>query len=389
MAANTSYIHDGAMAAIGHAHTTLGTKAPHTNKPWSEAMLFGLSGGVGHGYILWEFQKDQSAPLVLGLVHRWNYPAERLEKAAKRSGLKVTTTKTAGTNKAAALLEAQLAKGIPTGVLTDWLHCPNAWYLTIDAIDDGAVAARDTGKAPFEISMEELSAARAKVPSYKNTLIGFGKAKPITKSVLKENIKSALGDAVAYQTTNSDSFSLNALQKWSRALTDTDMDKSWPKVLGDGRNLLPALINLYQRIRLTGSDGTALRALYADFLEEAAPLARRKETLAAANAYRQAGKQWAKLSKAALPRYVEPLNEARKLVEARAKTHSAGGPNMQGKVAEIDADLAQITQACRNQFPLNKAERLSLFEDIQSVLDDVIAAEQTAIEALVKAHATL
>ena len=32
-----------------------GVKAPHTGKPFSEAMLLGIGGGLGAGYILWEF----------------------------------------------------------------------------------------------------------------------------------------------------------------------------------------------------------------------------------------------------------------------------------------------------------------------------------------------
>ncbi len=389
MAVNTSYIHDGAIAAIGHAHTTLGTKAPHTKQPWSEAMLFGLSGGVGHGYILWEFQKNQSAPLVLGLVHRWNYPAERFEKATKRSGLKVTTTTTASAKKAETLLEAQLAKGVPTAVRTDWLHCPYVWYLTIDEIADGVVTAHDTGKAPVEVSMEALSTARAKVPSLKNALIGFGKGKAISKTALKTNIKAAIGDAVAYQTTNSDSFSLKAFQKWSHALTDDEMDKSWPKVLGDGPNLLPALITLYQRIRLTGSDAMGMRGLYADFLDEAAVFTHKKELEAAATAYRQSAKAWAKLAETALPKKDAAFSDIRKLVDARGRAHKAGGPNALNKVAEIEADIAAYIKASRTKFPLNKGERLALFANLKDALDKVIEAEQSAIEALVKAHATL
>ncbi|MGB1087760.1 MAG: BtrH N-terminal domain-containing protein, partial [Alphaproteobacteria bacterium] len=238
MTKNTSYNCNGAMTAIGHAHTKLGTTAPHTDEPWSEAMLFGLSGGVGQGYILWEFKKDSSAPLVLGFVHRWNYPAERLEHAGTRSGLNVTTTNTGSATKAEALLSEQLAKGIPSAVLTDWLHCPYAWYLTIDDEADGIFTARDTGKSPLAIPAEMLSAARAEVPSYKNALIGFSKGKRVSKTALKGNIKAAITDAVAYQSTSSDSFSLKALRKWSRALTDKEMAKSWPTVLGDGRNLL-------------------------------------------------------------------------------------------------------------------------------------------------------
>jgi hypothetical protein len=39
----------------------------------SEAMLLGISGGLGAGYILWEF--NSRAIIVLGFRNRWNYIA--------------------------------------------------------------------------------------------------------------------------------------------------------------------------------------------------------------------------------------------------------------------------------------------------------------------------
>ena len=40
--------------------------APRTGQPLSEAMVLGAGGGLGAGYILWEFKAHDSRSLVLG-----------------------------------------------------------------------------------------------------------------------------------------------------------------------------------------------------------------------------------------------------------------------------------------------------------------------------------
>jgi len=50
----------------------LSVKAPHTGKPFTEEMLLGIGGGLGMGYILWEFKKHDSAILAMAFQNKWN-----------------------------------------------------------------------------------------------------------------------------------------------------------------------------------------------------------------------------------------------------------------------------------------------------------------------------
>ncbi len=78
-----------------------GVEAPHTAKPFSEAMLLGIGGGLGAGYILWEFKKYGGAVVVLGFRNRWQYPMKYFTNLSNRLGAKVTFEETAGEVKAA------------------------------------------------------------------------------------------------------------------------------------------------------------------------------------------------------------------------------------------------------------------------------------------------
>src|SRR5687768_3322623 len=43
-------------------------------RPLSEALIFGIGGGIGAGYILWEFKKHDSPTLTIGFRNRMHYP---------------------------------------------------------------------------------------------------------------------------------------------------------------------------------------------------------------------------------------------------------------------------------------------------------------------------
>jgi hypothetical protein len=71
-------------AALTNGLAAYGLTAPHTGRPYTEAMLLGVGGGLGAGYILWEFKAHPAAVaiLVLGFRITWQYPLKFMETAA-------------------------------------------------------------------------------------------------------------------------------------------------------------------------------------------------------------------------------------------------------------------------------------------------------------------
>ena len=63
-------------AALKNVLAHHGVKAPHTGQPFSEDMLLGIGGGLGIGYILWEFKEPALKALVLGFRNNWQYPVK-------------------------------------------------------------------------------------------------------------------------------------------------------------------------------------------------------------------------------------------------------------------------------------------------------------------------
>src|SRR3981081_3573035 len=106
------------VAAITNVLAHQGVHRPD-GEPISEALLFTVSGGIGAGYILWEFAHDATSALVLGFRARWQYPQEWLKSTLDRLGLQADVHMTGGKRGAAKRLTAELAARNPVIVLPD------------------------------------------------------------------------------------------------------------------------------------------------------------------------------------------------------------------------------------------------------------------------------
>ncbi|HET9556455.1 MAG TPA: hypothetical protein VFS70_04895, partial [Actinomycetota bacterium] len=60
--------------AIAGVLANRGLLHPGTGQPLSEAMVLGVGGGLGAGYILWEFKAHDLRSLVFGFHNSWQYP---------------------------------------------------------------------------------------------------------------------------------------------------------------------------------------------------------------------------------------------------------------------------------------------------------------------------
>src|SRR5262245_32625283 len=61
-------------ASLANVLANQGVTSGLTGEPLTEAAIFGIGGGLGAGYILWEFQRHDAPVLTLGFGNRWQYP---------------------------------------------------------------------------------------------------------------------------------------------------------------------------------------------------------------------------------------------------------------------------------------------------------------------------
>lgn len=379
-------------ALLAHA----GAIDPATGAPFTEAMVLGIGGGLGMGYILWEFKSHNGANLVMGMTNRWQYSDAIYTKLAERLQVTFAVAETGSARGAAAALDAAFGLGRPAMLWVDQAHLPWHWLPesmsgycghTLVAFGAGGdeVLIDDRGAQPFRISRAQLAAARGRIGSYKNRLLTVD---AIGAFDLRAALVAGLRDCADHLAQPSDSFSLPVIRKWARLLTDTKNAKGWPRVFADGRGLFSALISIFEATSDYGAAGGSLRALYAGFLDEAAQRLDAPALHDVAERYRALGLRWSTLGESALDTQVAPLAAAKELVATRDMFIGMGGDE-QAALAQVAENLARLHEECDAEFPLDAAGRLQLMAALQGELNTIYDEEVAANQLLQQAVATL
>ena len=145
-------------ASIEHVLAHLGVRSGGAEL--TEPLVFGVAGGPGVGYILWEFQHDGSRPIALGLSSQWQYADRAPVAALERLGVPARVHRTGGAVAAARALTDALDGGRPALVWPD-RHVVGYWHLppaldgmgghpvVVHGLEAGAYRLDDRGFAPL------------------------------------------------------------------------------------------------------------------------------------------------------------------------------------------------------------------------------------------------
>jgi hypothetical protein len=382
--------------AIAGVLANRGLLDPHTGRPLSEAMVLGAGGGLGAGYILWEFKAHDLRSLVLGFRNSWQYPDRWALKTCARLGVPADLHETGSTSRATQELAAAVGQGVPAIAWADqqllgYRHLP-AWLegygghpVTVYGIDAAAGVALvdDRNTAPLTVALDALAAARARVGSYKHRLLTLdAPAAELDAGRLVTAVRDGLAEQVEHLGQRSDSFSLPAFRKWARLLTSTSNAKAWPKVFADRVSLFDACLSVYENLEpAAGSGGGNLRGLYAQFLEEAAGLLDTPALAGAAAAYREAAARWHQVAEVALPADREPFAEARRLTD-RLQAQVERGDAGRRDAAATAARLWALRDRWRPRFPGDDADVETLLAGLAAAVGAAGDAEEAALAAL-------
>jgi hypothetical protein len=371
-----------------------GVVAPHTGTPFSEPMIFGIGGGLGIGYILWEFQEHGSKVLVLAFQHRWQYPPEFFQNVADGLGVAVSMPETGSRKSAAHNLDKALAANRPALAWIDpafmpYFQLPEAMqghgghFVVFCGKDDTRYWVDDVAQQPFEVDADTIADGRARVGSYKNRLL---LVEQVPEDIdLPHAIQRGLTLCVDHLSSSSESFSLPAIQKWAKLMTDSKNKKGWHVVFKDRRGLFSTLRSMFEGIAVQGAPG-GLRGMYADFLREAEPIVKNPKLSEVADLYTGLGEQWDALAEAALPDEVAVFKEVKYLLRERKEILLQGGKAWRDSIP-LSHHLRTLSTASNLNFPMSDSEIATLFADLQGRLFAIYEGEQAAVQALGEAIA--
>lgn len=368
-----------------------GLTAPHTGRPFSEAMIFGIAGGIGCGYILWEFKAYDSAILVMGFQNKWNYTPEYMQKLSDRLGVRATFLETGGAKKAEQDLEEAIhngraaiswvdEEGLPYFYLRPMYNGCFGHFVTVYGMDEEQVYVDDRARNPLVVDRQSFAKARGRIGSYKNRLLLLDSAD--AEFDLTAVIQAGLADCVAYIGGDSQTFAIPVYKKWARLMTDTKNKKGWPVVFKEKKGLFSTLRSLHEGIKLFGTKGGGLRYLYADFLHEAASVVGNPALEAAADHYTALGGRWERFADAVLPDHIAPLAETRRVLAKKYAVFLEKGQEGLDEVAELSQQLNDVEEELNRHFPLSDSEVHALFAEMQDHLEGIYEAEKEAHLAL-------
>lgn len=366
--------------------------APHTNKPYSEALLMGVSGGIVMGYF--SFAYDGVDPMAHILTRNTFDP---LETMLSRLGIVQHRLHTAKPQKGLSNLLETLAEGVPAIVWADLFSLPyNAHPATTEMwamlpilvyghdAEANRVSIADRARVSLTVTPAELHAARARVKKDKFRVLTLDPPNP---DKLASAVHAGIWDCIKLFTEkppkgSKNNFGLAAYQNWAKLLTKPKQRLSWEKVFPAGRKMVAGLMSQFADINNFNGNDRAERPFYADFLDEASLILNKPALKDVAQQFRHSADAWQNLGLSLLPDDVPIFKELRELMLQDHALFMKHGGNKLAQRQQIRARQNEIKVQMETDFPLDEAGVLAMRENIAEHVLQVHDIEETAVIAL-------
>jgi hypothetical protein len=374
--------------------------APHTGAPFSEAMLFGIAGGIGMGVFSFYYEKEDLATFFLAGRHKWHDDAAYLSDALGRFGIQPVIHESAGARMAEQQLRDTLERDGPCVAWVDMAELPqrampSAWsgggyhVVTVYSIDDTQSIAEigDLTDEPISITLPDLARARARIKKQRHRLLAIRQAgrAPDLATLVRSGLQHCHEELQQPSLPGSRSNArLDALRTWAERMNDAKGKERWERIYRPGPNLWRGLCAIYDFIEHYGTGGGLCRPIFADFLAEASQALEQPRLASLAKRYAELGRQWSALADAALPDDVPALREAKQLLTHKAELVHAGAPA--DEVRAIWGQLQALEEQHREPFPLSNADyatlRAGLHDRIMALYEGEVAAQESMVDAI-------
>ena len=381
---------------IHNALAMQGVKAPHMGKPYSEALLLGISGGVAFGYFTFEYKGY--LPHVAMLPRNTFSPFTTI---LERLGIAQDLRQTNAADTAEKNLVNALESGLYPLVWADHFSLPYnclppdaaMWgMMPILAIetDSKSVTVVDRSSRPFHLSMPDLTKARGRVKEDKYKIMTLDAPQP-TK--LSAAVHKGICQAISLFTEEPprgarDNFGFAAYKKFAELLVNTRNKQSWERYFAPGVRMYHALAGspsqpgMYHWVNAWGSADGADRGLYADFLDEAAQILKRPALKESAGKFRESHKLWLKFADALLPDDISMLGESKKLIQRKHGLFVDKGESALTEIKKINVRLRELLKESETDFPLSDIQAAELRANLRDFVLQISAVEQTAVDSM-------
>lgn len=358
----------------------------------TEEILFGLGGGIGCAYFL--FDMHGGHPVYIGYrIHAKEgdtpyFTLQMTEGWGATADVRHSSSPSAATKSLVKILN----DGFTPIVWVEVTKLPymflsghaNAYHqVVVYGMEGDDVLVGDLGDSVIRMSMEELTEARNSnyAPKFRTVVISEATAKPQLRETLSDRIRVTCSQML--EGLGIANFGLAALNKWGQMLTNTKNKKGWPNCFPGGPPLHGAMSTVFGQIELRGYGGSAFRGLYADFLDQAAGVLKKSALKKVAEQFRESEASWRAISDAALPDSIPLLKETREALTRRSVLIRKPRTTAIDKELESLRDrLKQLRERSAKELSLSKADTLDLFGAISERVLETEKIERAAFTEL-------
>lgn len=385
--------------SIQNALALQGIQAPHTGKPYSEALLLGVGGGIAFGYFTFEYKGY--LPHVALLTRNTFNPFPTI---LERLGIAQDIQQTNNAETAEKNLQNTLESGLYPILWADQFSLPYnglpanepMWGMMpiLGLETDGkSVSVADRSSLPFHLSMAELTKARGRVKDDKYRLLTLD---PPQTAKLASAIHKGICQTISLFTEEPprggrQNFGFAAYDKLAELLVNKRNKQSWERFFAPGIRMYHALAGspvqpgAYHWINTWGSADGAERGLYADFLLEAAHILQRPALKEAAQTFRKSHQLWLAFAEALLPEDVPLLGESKELIRKKHHLFVEKGETALPEIKQINTRLNELLSQSESNFPLSNAEAADVRENLRDILLKIKTVEGQAVDLLQRA----
>lgn len=358
----------------------------------TEEILFGLGGGIGCAY--WLFDMHGGHPVYIGYrIHAKEgdtpyFTLQMTEGWGATADVRHSSSPSAATKSLVKILNDGFTPIV-------WVEVTKLPYMFLSGnplayhqvvvygMEGDDVLVGDLGDSVIRMSMEELTEARTSnyAPKFRTVVISEATAKPQLRETLSDRIRVTCSQML--EGLGIANFGLAALNKWAQMLTNTKNKKGWPNCFPGGPPLHGAMSTVFEQIELRGYGGSAFRGLYADFLDQAAGVLKKSALKKVAEQFRESEASWRAISDAALPDSIPLLKETREALTRRSVLIRKPRTTAIDKELESLRDrLKQLRERSAKELSLSKADTLDLFGAISERVLETEKIERAAFTEL-------
>lgn len=372
--------------AARQALEVLGVTAEQTGKPLSEAMIFGISSGIGFHVEINEYE-GYDPTFRVSVSHRFkSRPGQYMDGLLKRIGIESTIKMTRRIAEADQTLNQAISENKPIIVYPDRSHLP--WAIDDSEFEDhalvvlgyneksGELIIADQTDHLMSIPPADLSSARAalEVTSNRSTVLSPMSGQVDLENAIERGIKHCF-EKMLNPPQPKNSQGIQGIKAMAIMIVNQKGKRGWGRIFPAGSGMLVGFQGLYNWISARGGGGNALRGLFSEFCDEAAEVLGKRDYARAGDIYRKSASLWAELADLALPAGDGLFGEARSLIDKKENFFLNPKDDTTELLAWHERQF-ELLDIANEDFPLSAEDIIALTAKMSMVLEEIAALEE-------------